>query len=125
MEEISRKRLLAIWNGLDPASRQGWLQYGEFLLANVQPAPLPLVEPDSTPGPEGESAIQALKRLRKSYAMMDISATLLDEAAQLMTRRIFGASDAEIIPQMAALFQSHYRQWCASRQGTTPGPATT
>ncbi|NGZ29263.1 MAG: hypothetical protein G8345_20550 [Magnetococcales bacterium] len=117
MEEESRQRVLEIWRKLASSERLALIRYGEFLLHQQEAkTPTPVEEPVILPAPPGETAIQAMKRLKKSYAMMETDAGMLDEASQLMTRRIMGAGDAEVIPLIEELFQRRYQLWLQKRQ---------
>lgn len=109
-----RQRLLTIWRNMQEVDRHAWIKFGEFLTAQAdgmaEQSPVG-AEPLPIPKPEQESAVQALKRLKRTYPMIEADAVLLGEAAQLVMQRVMGATDAELIPKVETLFADRYRQW--------------
>ena len=67
------------------------------------------------PRPEKESVVGAMKRLRKTYPMIDPD-RLLDEASGLMSAHLLGGRPAaDVIDDLEALFERHFRE-LAGRQ---------
>ncbi|MBF0133832.1 MAG: Crp/Fnr family transcriptional regulator [Magnetococcales bacterium] len=103
-----------IWKQLSESHRGMLLRFAQFLLTQEAEdrrlAPTP-TQPLGIPAPSGESVVQALKRLKKNYPMIDTDIPLLDAASQLVMQKVLGASDAVLIEKMEALFLSHYQRW--------------
>ncbi len=106
------RRLLGLFARLDEGGRATLLDFAEFLAgrgtapADRPPAPR---EPLDIPRPEKESVPAAMKRLRRTYPMVDPD-RLLDEAAGLMSAHLLGGRPAaEVIDELEALFERHYR----------------
>jgi hypothetical protein len=107
------KRLLALFAGLAAPERDMLVSFAEFLAARaagVESAEPP-AEPRDIPRPEQESVVAAIKRLSETYHMLD-KPTLLNEASALMTQHVMQGRDVvEVIDELEAIFQQHYRQW--------------
>lgn len=106
-----RARLMAIWRRLGEADRHALWRYALFLDASrseAPPAEVPTI-PILTPAPPGETAVAALKRLKRSYPMIEADAGLLDEASRLIMERMFGAPDAEVIGRLEAIFRERWQ----------------
>ena len=113
-----RRQLLDVWQQLASENQRSLCQFAEFLLerqAREQEEVVP-VEPLPIPAPDGETAVKALKRLKKSYPMIDADMTLLDEASRLVMKRAMGATDREVVVELEALFTARYQGWLAARE---------
>lgn len=111
-----RHRLLTAWNALDREGQRTVRLFAEFLshqTACQANEPIPQ-EPRPIPKPERESAVLALKRLKKTYPMIEADFALLEEASQLILKKVMGTTDAEVIVEMEALFERRYQTWRAS-----------
>ena len=111
-----KNRLLTAWQTLGHAERHTLRLFAEFLSqqstaqATAQQAALPQ-EPLPIPKPAKESAVLALKRLKKSYPMIEADFSLLEDASQLLLKKIMGREDAEVIVELEALFAQRYAVW--------------
>lgn len=104
----AQRRLENIFKQLPPQDKETILSFAEFLLA--QTTPTPLAKPQIKPRPPNESVIAAIKRLSKSYPMLD-KAKMLDETSNLMTEHMLKGRDAvEIIDELEAIFLRHYKE---------------
>lgn len=114
-----RNRLLTAWHTLDQEGQRTVRLFAEFLSQQaecqtnepIQQEPLPI------PKPERESAVFALKRLKKTYPMIEADFSLLEEASQLILKRVMGATDTEVIGEMEALFTKKYQIWREASMG--------
>lgn len=113
------KRLLKLFDGLDPGQREQLMAFAEFLASRTPPAVAgEIPEPRPIPRPADESVVGAIKRLNASYFMLDEKSGLLDESSVLMTQHLMQGRDlAEVVDELEALFARHYRAWLAERQG--------
>lgn len=118
-QDQSRRKLLEAWGELNDAGKENLRLYAEFLLqrqrGEVTPEPVPS-EPLPIPRPETESAVAALKRLKKTYPMIDADQGLLAEASQLLMLKVMGTPDPEVIDRMETLFQQRYASWSAAQR---------
>lgn len=110
----NQRRLLKLYNGLDSAAQQSLLDFAEFLTSRGTPASLAgepaSSQPDLIPRPENESVVAAIKRLSKSYSMLNRDA-LLHETSDLMSSHIIkGRPAPEVIDDLELLFIRHYER---------------
>lgn len=106
-------RLLKLYKAIDGPGRESLLAFAEFLLQRTElepKPPEPLPEPIPIARPERESVVAAIKRLSKTYHMLDRS-TLFTETSSLMTAHIMqGRPAPEVIDELQTLFETHYRK---------------
>ncbi|MEO5339086.1 MAG: hypothetical protein H7837_01015 [Magnetococcus sp. MYC-9] len=115
INDQEKNQLLSAWQKLEQPERHMVRLFAEFLAQHSQPPrqeqpPIPQ-EPILLPRPDGESAVMALKRLKKSYPMIDTDFSLLEEASRLLLKKIMGTEDAEVIRELETLFATRYRVW--------------
>ncbi|MFA9459853.1 Crp/Fnr family transcriptional regulator [Thiohalorhabdus methylotrophus] len=116
----NEKRLLAALEQLPEEQQEQLVDYAEFLVARSggatagsgeaapslpeAPEPPQDVEKDPEEGP-----VQAIKRLRHTYPMLERS-KLLDETTSVMAKRYLqDKPEGEVIEELEALFERHYR----------------
>ena len=88
------------------------LDYAEFMVSRSthQPEPVSTV-PLDIPRPEQESVVEAMRRLSKTYVMLNMD-KLLHEASGLMSEHIMHGRDAvEVIDELQCLFDRHYQDF--------------
>lgn len=112
-------RLSDIYAKLGEQERRSLLDYAEFLLQRQQdagksePVTAP-AEPELHPRPESESVVAAIKRLTRSYPMLEKQA-LFSGTSELMSAHLLQGRDAEeIIDELEALFEQFYRDYVES-----------
>ncbi len=87
----------------------------EFLASRVQSAQSDeldaiIEEPQVEPAPEGESVIAAIKRLSKSYSMLN-KGDMLHETSDLMSAHVLkGRPAEEVIDELEIMFLRHYQK---------------
>ena len=107
--------MLKLFAGLDTDSQQHVLSYLEFLASKTrqqQPAPAETVpeEPVIEPRPDSESVIAAIKRLSRSYSMLNKD-DMLHETSDLMSAHVLKGRPAnEVIDDLEILFIRHYEK---------------
>ncbi len=109
-----QQRLLRLFKQLSPAEQRSLLDFAEFLAMReaqqaTQPPPADL-RPANIPRPPTESVVAAIRRLSKTFPMLDREA-LLHETSALMTAHVMqGRPAADVIDELEAVFRRHYRQ---------------
>ena len=105
--KVEEKTLLEIFERLAPAQQDMLISFAEFLTANAdEPSRLA----DAAAAPAGETVKLAIRRLLRTYPMLDRRA-LMAEAAQLMSRHALGGRSAlEVIADLEGLFARHYKK---------------
>ena len=107
------KDLLSIYRQLDDPSRETLQAFAEFLLDRTrcgsdQSEPVSTA-PEHVEPPPDESVIAAIKRLRRSYPMLNTD-SLFNETTVLMSGHIMGGHSAtEVIGELEALFDKYYQ----------------
>ena len=109
-------RLLDIFRQLGAANQSTLLVFAEFLatrsetVCDVKP-PLrrEVADPLAIPRPDKESVVAAVKRLSRTYPMLD-KAKMLAETSDLVGQHVLqGRAAAEVIDELEAVFLRHYR----------------
>ncbi|MBF0296917.1 MAG: Crp/Fnr family transcriptional regulator [Magnetococcales bacterium] len=114
-----RKRLLALWRQLGEEERRSLLRFAQCLAnesrgEEAQESPVPEL-PLAMPRPAVETAVAGLKRLKKTYPMIEADERVLGEASRILMQKVLGAADAEVIDQLEAFFAQRYQAWREER----------
>jgi len=114
------RRLVRLHRSLGPGDRDTLLAFGEFLAsrgtaASVRETSHPR-EPAVQPRPREESVVAAIKRLARTYPMLDRSAMLNDTSTLMSAHVLQGRPASEVIDELEALFARYY---AAYREATT------
>jgi len=114
-----QRLLLRMFSRLDAPRRASLQAFAEFLCQQQEQeeqgtaasaAPEPRT-PVDIPRPEEESVVAAMRRLSKTFPMIDRDA-LLDRAASLMTAHMLqGQPAAQVIDELEALFAEQYQNY--------------
>jgi hypothetical protein len=113
-----RKRLVSLFDEMDEAARVSLLDFAEYLYQRgraAQQSVEPIKhEPLDHPRPRNENVINAIKRLRASYFMLNTD-PLLNETSSLMAQFMLQGRDAEaVIDDLEAVFAKHYDSYLQS-----------
>jgi hypothetical protein len=101
--------LQTIFKKLSPEQQLTLLEFAEFLLSRT--VEKPFIEAKLLPRLPSESVIAAIKRLSKSYPMLD-KATMLDDTSRLMTEHIIqGREKSKVIDELEIIFSDHYKKY--------------
>ncbi|MEO5345697.1 MAG: hypothetical protein H7834_04885 [Magnetococcus sp. YQC-9] len=123
----NKRELLDLWRGLAPEEQSTLLRFGRFLQSEraIQAPPVEPVEVPVTPlaiaRPEVESAVAGLKRLKRTYPMIEADEKLLSEASRILMGKVMGVPDCEVIDQLETFFAGCYQKWCADRLSRPAG----
>ena len=110
---VSReKRLLRLFRALQAAEQDTLLAFAEFLnTQGAAEAPTELPKPELIPRPDKESVVAAIKRLTKSYPMLD-KGRMLNDTSSLMTQHVMqGRPAPAVVDDLEELFRRHYQQF--------------
>lgn len=125
----TQRRLLSMLGKLSPADQDHLLVFAEFLASRKSPSDqntsvadelsadlaATASEPEIEPRPSDESVIAAIKRLSRSYSMLD-KADMLHETSDLMSAHVLkGKPAVEVIDELEVLFVTHYEKWSQSK----------
>ena len=109
------RKLLKVFKLLDDTSKESLVSFAEFLLSkseghaeSVDEGFIP-TEPVDIPRPETESVIKAIKRLTKTFPMVD-KEKILNPISGLMTSHILQGREAkDVIDDLEVLFLTEYQ----------------
>lgn len=114
--EKDRAELLELAARLDEDALEHLLSYARFLAGRGDGGRRELPSTDSPvidPGPDGETVVAAVRRLRRVYSMLD-PRLLLGEVGDIMTRHATeGTNTVEAIAHLEEVFLTHYRRLSA------------
>ncbi len=111
-----QRQLLRLFTRLDDPRRASLQAFAEFLCQQQEEeaqdseraAPEPQI-PQDIPRPDEESVVAAMRRLTRTFPMINRDA-LLDRATSLMTAHMLqGQPAAQVIDELEALFEEHYQ----------------
>ena len=110
-----RKRLVRLYDGMDEQMRASLLDYAEFLSQRGQSDSTSGIDakqqPLEHPRPDDENVINAIKRLRATYFMLNTD-ELLNETSALMAQfMIQGREAVAVIDDLEAVFDKHYQSY--------------
>lgn len=109
MKSDAEARLLAIFRALHADDRHALQAYAEFLAVRggLRASDVPV---QVEPRPEGETVVMAIKRLTRTYPMLD-RRQLIGRTSQLMAEHALQGRDAvEVITELELVFETHYRK---------------
>ena len=110
MMERDEKQLLDLFERLAPEQQDGLIAFAEFLGGSASPAAGTASEPVAIPRPDGERVTMAIRRLVRSYPMLDRK-RLMAEASQFMAQHALESRPArEVIDELEAVFARHYQK---------------
>ncbi len=98
---------------LDADHQQAIVDYANFLVQRykVEDSRAKDLKPESIERPRQESVIAAIKRLKKTYYMLETN-TILDQTSALMGQHILkGREASDVIDELQSIFQAQYEQY--------------
>jgi len=116
MVESEAQRLLALFERLHAGDKIALLRFAEFLaqspVAGVaeDAAPIAIPEPAAIARPPQEKVVDAVKRLSKTYFMLDKKSMLGATSELVMQHILQGREPVEVIDQLEQIFQESYQR---------------
>lgn len=120
--DVTEQQLIGCFRQLEAPDRATLLAFAEFLAqrgpAAVPAGPVPaaaatsavIPPPEPIERPASESVVGALKRLSRTYPMLDKS-QMLSATSDLVAQHILqGTAASEAIDALEQVFREHYRQ---------------
>jgi hypothetical protein len=108
------RRLVKLYRSVAPEDRHSLLAFGEFLASrgatNGTETQGPL-KPERITRPQVETVIGAIKRLSRSYFMLDRSAMLNDTSSLMGAHVLQGRPTREVIDELEILFARNYEKY--------------
>ena len=109
MSDDIEQALLKAFRQMTPTARSTLVDFADFLSQRYPVAVTPVSEqPLQVPRPVKESVIAAIRRMAKTYPMLN-SDNVFSAATTLMTRHVMGQQAAvEVIDELEAMFKARY-----------------
>ncbi len=107
------KQLQTLMSQLSAEQQQSVIDFAEFLTQRKNQVVTDSVRrtPENIERPAEESVVEAIKRLKQTYHMLDTS-DLLNQASALMGQHILqGREASSVIDDLQALFQTSYEAY--------------
>ena len=112
------RRLLDLFSRLDEQGRETLLAFAEFLAGRMPDKAMEearVLEPAALPRPAKESVVAAIKRLARTYYMLERK-EMLNETSALMGQHVLHGRSAEsVIDDLERLFARQYARYVAAR----------
>lgn len=113
---VQEQALLKKFRLLPEAQKKALNDYAEFLSQRYaeEPEPVPQ-QPVDIPRPQQETLIKAIRRLSKTYPMLD-SKELFEKTSTYMTRNLMHGEDNDVlIDEMEVFFKECYQVYLSER----------
>lgn len=122
------RHLTRLYRSLGEADRHALIAFAEFLARDERPARTPEQprEPAHVPRPEGETVVAAIRRLSRTYCMLDRGPIFHETSALMSAHVLQGREASQVIDALEALFERQYQDYLTRLQGgesTQDGPA--
>ena len=113
----TEKHLLQLFSQLAAVDQATLLAFAEFLCSRSSPAaavacnkPQEIPEPEQIERPAEESVVGCLKRLAKTYPMLDKTRMLKATSDLVATNIMKGGDTAAVIDELERIFHDHYEE---------------
>jgi len=115
------RQLTRLYRSLSEADRHALIAFAEFLARDERPARTPEQprEPAHTPRPEEETVIAAIRRLSRTYSMLDRGPIFHETSALMSAHVLQGREASQVIDALEALFERQYQDYLTRLQGDT------
>jgi len=101
------KKLLGLFEKLDSRQQQTLVEFAGFLAAHAD-SPAKSAEPVPITRPAGETVVMAIKRLTRTYPMLD-RRKLFTETSRCVTQHALeGRPAMEVIDELEMVFSRHF-----------------
>ena len=104
------KQLLDLFEELAPEQQDRLIAFAEFL-AEGSPDELDVARaPVATPRPEGESVTMAIRRLVRTYPMLDRRRLMVEASRFMAQHALNGRPASEVIDELEGVFARHFEK---------------
>jgi hypothetical protein len=104
------KQLLELFERLAPEQQDRLIAFAEFLADEPPVAPDAALAPLVIPRPEGESVAMAIRRLVRSYPMLDRRRLMVEASQFIAQHALEGRPALEVIDELEKMFGQHYQR---------------
>jgi hypothetical protein len=107
------KQLLDLFEQLAPEQQERLIAFAEFLAGNPPDAADIAREPVAAPRPDNETVTLAIRRLVRTYPMLDRRRLMVEASRFLAQHALEGRAAAEVIDELEQVFARHYEKFKA------------
>jgi hypothetical protein len=107
--KVDEKRLLRVFGRLGEEQQDRLIAFAEFLAA-AAPGGSGVAGPATAPRPAAESVTLAIRRLVRTYPMLDRRRLMGDASRFLAQHALDGRPAAEVIDELEAVFAAHFQR---------------
>jgi len=105
------RKLLQIFDQLAPEQQEKLLEFAEFLAVGDEGGEgAAMAEPRELPRPVVETVTMAIRRLVRTYPMLDRRLLMAETSQYLAEHALQGRAAREVIDELEVVFASHYRK---------------
>lgn len=105
------QKLTRLFNSLPTAQQKTLLEFAEFLVSRAPPVKPVVTEKVEIERPEEENVINAIKRLKATYPMVNHQSMFSATSDLMMQHMMQGRSAVDIIDELEAMFDQHYQEF--------------
>lgn len=98
--------LLDFFERLMPEQQDRLIAFAEFLVEQAPGA----TQPVAIPRVPGETVVVAIRRLSRTYRMLDRRKLMVDASRLMAQHALEGRDAAEVIDELEKVFERHYRR---------------
>lgn len=103
------RKLLELFDALAPQQQETLMAFAEFLAARGEESGGTPAQPLPIARPEAETVVMAVKRLTRTYPMLDRRSLFAETSQFMAAHALEGRAAAEVIDELEAVFQRHYK----------------
>jgi hypothetical protein len=104
-------QLLDVFAQLAPEQQERLIAFAEFLAVNPPDTADIAREPVATPRPDNETVTLAIRRLVRTYPMLDRRRLMAEASRFLAQHALEGRAANEVIDELEGVFARHYQQF--------------
>jgi hypothetical protein len=104
------RNLLDLFERLEPEQQERLIAFAEFLAEGATDANSAAREPVALPRPAGETVTMAIRRLVRTYPMLDRRKLMVEASGFMAQHALQGRPADEVIDELEALFARHYER---------------
>jgi AcrR family transcriptional regulator len=105
------KQLLDLFEQLATEQQERLIDFAEFLSGNPPDAADIAREPVTVPRPDDETVTLAIRRLVRTYPMLDRRRLMVEASRFVAQHALEGRAAAEVIDELEQVFARHYQQF--------------
>lgn len=106
------RKLLRIFERLAPEQQDKLIEFAEFLAVSDESRDAASVgEPRAIPRPADETVAMAIRRLVRTYPMLDRRRLMAEASQSLAEHALRGRAAREVIDELETVFARHYERY--------------